>query len=146
MDKTEEKLKVEVSITIEAPPDKIWKALTTPMLIKKYLMGASVTTTWKEGSLITYDGEYKGKTYHDKGVIKKVVPEKLLQSTYWSSMSGKEDKPENYNTVTYELFPKDFETRLTVTQDNIRDEKEQEHASANWRDVLIKLKEVAEGD
>jgi len=139
------KLTAEISITIEAPAAEVWKALTTPALIKKYLMGANVTTDWKEGSAITYDGEYEGKKYHDKGVIKKIVPEEILQSTYWSSMGGKEDKPENYNLVTYKLTPKDFETVLTLTQDNILSEKEKEHATANWKSVLIKLKEVAEG-
>ncbi len=49
----------------------------------------------KEGSPINYEGEYDGKKYHDKGIIKKNEPGKLLQSTYWSSMAGKEDIPEN---------------------------------------------------
>ena len=30
-----------------------------------------------------------------------IVSEKLLHTTYWSSMGGKEDKPENYNNVIY---------------------------------------------
>lgn len=144
--RTEEKLGLEVSVIIEAEPEAVWKALTTPSLIKKYLMGTNVTTDWKEGSPITYDGEYEGKKYHDKGVIKKIMPEELLQSTYWSSMSGKEDKPENYNLVTYKLTPRDFETKLTLTQDNILSEKEKEHAEANWKAVLRRLKEVVEGD
>jgi len=34
-------------------------------------------------------------------------------------MSGIDDKPENYVTVTYELSDKDGKTTLTVTQENI---------------------------
>src|ERR1700745_137661 len=114
---TKNKLTAETSITIEVPAAEVWKALTNASLIQKYLKGTQVTTDWKEGSAITYDGEYEGKKYHDKGVIKKIVPEEILQSTYWSSMGGKEDKPENYNLVTYKLDEKDFETKLTLTQD-----------------------------
>lgn len=57
-------------------------------------MGTKVSTGWKEGSPITYKGNYNGKDYQDKGIIKKIEPEKIFQSTYWSSMGGKEDKPE----------------------------------------------------
>src|SRR6476660_6349765 len=96
-------LNAKASVSIKAAPAKVWKALTTPTLIKKYLMDTNVTTDWKEGSPIKYEGEYQGKKYSDKGIIKKVEPEKILQSTYWSSMGGKEDKPENYNLVTYKL-------------------------------------------
>lgn len=139
------KLTAETSITINAVASKVWEALITPELIKKYLMGTNVTSEWKEGSSITYKGEYEGKVYSDKGVIKKIEPEKILQSTYWSSMGGKEDKPENYNLVTYKLSHRDRKTIVTLTQNNIRSENEKKHVSKNWKMVLQKLKEVAEG-
>ena len=134
----------ETSISVDASPAQVWKALTTPKLIKKYLMGTDVSTDWKEGSAITYNGEYEGKKYHDKGIIKKIVPEKLLQSTYLSSMSGKKDKPENYNLVTYKITKRDDKTVITLTQDNNSTEKEKEHSTENWKTVLKKLKEVVE--
>lgn len=137
-------LTAETSITIKATPAKVWKAITTPASIRQYLMGTTVTTDWKEGSPITYEGEYKGKAYHDKGLIKKLKPESVFQSTYWSSMSGKEDKPENYNTVTYTLSDEDDRTLVTLTQDNISTEEEKAHAVKNWEQVLQKLKEVVE--
>ena len=135
---------VEISISIDAPPAQVWKTLTTPALIKKYLFGTDVSSDWKEGSSITYIGEYEGKKYHDKGVIIKAVPEKILQSTYWSSMGGKEDKPENYNLVTYRLSRDGEKTILTLTQDNIATEKEKKHSTENWKVVLEKLKETSE--
>jgi uncharacterized protein YndB with AHSA1/START domain len=136
----------ETSVSINASKSKVWKAITTPKLIKKYLMGTNVTSDWKEGSAITYQGEYNGKTYHDKGVIKKFESEKLFQSTYWSSMGGKEDKPENYNLVTYKLSDDGGKTMVTLTQDNVQSEKEKEHVTQNWNMVLKKLKEVVESE
>ena len=136
----------ETSISVDATPAQVWKALTTPKLIKKYLMGTDVSTDWKEGSTINYNGEYEGKKYHDKGIIKKIVPEKLLQSTYLSSMSGKKDKPENYNLVTYKITKRDDKTVITLSQDNNSTEKEKEHSTENWKTVLQKLKEVVESE
>ena len=137
-------LVVETSKTINAPSSKVWKALTTPSLIKKYMMDTQVSTDWKEGSPITYQGEYNGKKYQDKGVIKKIEPNKLLQTSYWSSMSGKEDKPENYNLVTYELHESNGKTQVKLIQDNVLSEKEKSHLTENWNSVLEKLKEVTE--
>jgi hypothetical protein len=59
-------------------------------------------------------------------------------------MGGKEDKPENYNLVTYYLSEKDGKTIVTLTQDNVGSEKEKEHVTDNWKAVLKKLKEVVE--
>jgi uncharacterized protein YndB with AHSA1/START domain len=136
---------VETSKTINAASSKVWKALTTPSLIKKYLMDTEVSTDWKEGSPVIYRGEYNGKKYEDKGVIVKIEPRKLLQTTYWSSMAGKEDTPENYNLLTYELVESDGKTQVRLTQDNVLSEKEKSHLLDNWNSVLEKLKEVAEG-
>jgi len=140
----EKNLVCETSITIDADASKVWKAITIPRLIKKYLFGTTVTSEWKEGSPITYEGEYEGKPYKDKGVIKKLEPEKIFQSTYWSSMGGKEDKPENYNMVTYKLTPKNSKTVVTLSQDNILSEKEKEHMTDNWKMTLKSLKKVVE--
>ncbi|HMC84862.1 MAG TPA: SRPBCC family protein [Chitinophagaceae bacterium] len=136
----------KTSVTIKADTAAVWKAITSAGTIKKYLMDTNVKTDWKEGSPITYEGEYNGKTYKDKGVIKKIEKEKMLQSTYWSSMGGKEDKPENYNLVTYELESKDDNTLLKLRQDNIHSEKEQQQAIENWKAVLRKLKAVVEAN
>ncbi|HXD94563.1 MAG TPA: SRPBCC family protein [Bacteroidia bacterium] len=139
------KLVAEASIIINASPKKVWQALTTPSLIKQYLMDTQVNTTWLEGSAINYRGIYHGKRYHDRGIIKKIRPNKLLQSTYLSSMSGKEDKSENYNLITYRLKKTDDnKTMLTLSQDNNATEQEKKQATQNWKSVLKKLKTVVE--
>ena len=57
---------------------------------------------------------------------------------------GKEDKPENYNTVLYVLEPVGEQTTLTITQDTIATEKEKEHSAKNWDMVLDGMKELLE--
>jgi uncharacterized protein YndB with AHSA1/START domain len=115
-------------ISIHAPAAKVWEALTKPELIKQYLFGTEVTTDWQVGSPITYKGEWKGKAYKDKGKVLQIEPEKLLVSTFWSSLSGLPDVPENYKTVTYKLSAKGGITRLTLTQDNNDTEEEANHS------------------
>lgn len=105
-------------------------------------MGTNVTSDWKEGSAINYEGEYQGKKYHEKGIIKKLDPGKTFESTYLSS--DKEDKPGNYKLVTYKITEKEGKSVVTLTQDNNASEKEKEHSTSNWKMVLKKLKEVVE--
>ena len=138
------KLIAKATVTINAPAAQVWEALTNPKLIKQYLFGADVISDWKVGSRIIYKGEWQGKEYEDGGTILQLVPEKIFQSTYWSSMSGTEDKPENYATVTYELAKKDGGTLLSLTQDNCKTEEQKRHSEENWSIVLEGLKKVAE--
>lgn len=131
-------------ITINAPAGKVWQALTDPAQIKQYLFGTNTVSDWKKGSPITYEGEWQGKKYKDKGTIIDIVPEKLLHTTYWSSMGGKEDKPENYNNVIYELQPQNGKTLITISQDNIDNEEQLKHMEQNWATVLDGLKKLLE--
>lgn len=134
----------KTQITIHASAKKVWEALTTPALIKKYMMGADVRTDWKVGSPLVYSGEYEGKPYEEKGVIKRIEPEKILAATHYSSASGKPDVEENYHLVTWELHPKDGVTVVTVSQDGVTSEKGLEQSKKNWTGVLHGLKETVE--
>ena len=131
-------------ITIDAPVSKVWQALTDPAQIKQYLFGTNTVSDWKKGSPISYEGEWEGKKYKDKGTIIEIVPEKLLHTTYWSSMGGKEDKPENYNNVIYELQPQNGKTMITISQDNIDTGEQLKHMEQNWALVLDSMKKLLE--
>ena len=87
---------------------------------------------------------WEGKPYEDKGTILRVEPEKLLESTYWSAMSGLADVPENYNKVAYGLRPLNGGTEVTVSQDTISSEESKTHMEENWGMVLNSLKQLLE--
>lgn len=133
------------SITINAPAKKVWKGLTDPKMVKQFMFGADLETDWQVGSPIRYTGEYQGKPFEEKGEVKQFEPGKLLQTTNFSSMSGKPDKPENYNLVTYKLAEKEGKTKVTVSQGNIANEKGVAGSKENWKGVLKGLKKVVEG-
>jgi uncharacterized protein YndB with AHSA1/START domain len=137
-------LVARAGITIRADAGRVWEALTDPAQISRYLFGTETVTDWKVGSPIVFRGEWQGKRYEDRGTILRVEPGRVLEYTYWSSMSGKEDRPENYSKVTFELSAAQGGTRLALTQDNAGDEKSREHSEKNWGQVLETMKSLLE--
>jgi len=133
-------------MSLNAPANVVWDALTKPELIKQYFFGTYASSDWKEGSPITFEGEWEGKKYKDKGTILDVIPGRRLRYNFWSSMSGMEDKPENYVIITYTLDKKsDDATSLTISQQNIPTEEMREHSEQNWKKVMEGLKKLVEG-
>ncbi len=139
-----EKRAVKRSVIINAAGAEVWKAITDPEMIKQYFFGTDVKTNWKEGSPIIYSGIWKGKDYEDKGQITKVEEGKLLQHTHWSSLSGVEDKPENYFEVIYEIEEREKDTVLCVTQVGLMSDDSYKHSAENWELVLQQLKDLVE--
>jgi uncharacterized protein YndB with AHSA1/START domain len=134
----------KASISINAPADKVWNALTNPEVIKQYMFGTTAISDWKEGSPIVWKGEWQGTTYEDKGVILKLNPERLIQYSHFSPLSGKLDLPESYHTVTIELVSDDAETTVSLFQDNNETGQEREHSEQNWQMMLDALKKLLE--
>lgn len=132
----------KVSKTIDAPSKDVWAALTDPAKLRKFMFGAEVKSDWKVGGAITFKGEMHGKKYADKGEIRDFEPDRKLSYTHWSSMSGTEDKPENYHVVTYELAPHGDQTTVTITQSNLSgevtdaDRKSREQYDKTWSMML----------
>jgi uncharacterized protein YndB with AHSA1/START domain len=130
--------------TIYAPADRVWDAITDPAQIKEFMFGSTVKTDWAVGSSITYSGEWEGKPFEDKGIVVDVQPGRVLSTTHFSPLSGKEDSPENYHTVTYTLDPHGDSTIVTLTQDNNESDEDAKHSADNWTLMLAGLKKVVE--
>jgi len=137
-------LVAKASTTVDAPVKRVWEALVTPEIIKRYMFGAAVTSTFRAGDLITWRGEWKGRPYEDKGKILKVEPERLLSYSHFSPLTGQPDVPENYHTVTIELAQDSQGTRVSLDQDGNATEDARRHAEENWRAMLGLLKKEVE--
>ncbi len=129
----------KVEMNLHASVSNVWDALVNPEIIKKYMFGTTVVSDWKEGSKIIWKGEWKGKTYEDKGIILKLKPQKLIQYSHYSPLGGLPDVPENYNTVTIALTDKGKDTFLSLTQDNNATEESREQSEKNWEAMLTSL-------
>jgi uncharacterized protein YndB with AHSA1/START domain len=133
------------SIVVDAPASRVWQALVTPSAVKQYMFGTDMRSEWKEGSPVTWTGEWQGRKYEDRGVIKQFKPNQALQYTHFSPLAGLPDEPENYHTVTIQLAPEGERTRVSLTQDNNATEEERAHSEQNWGVMLEGLKKFVEG-
>lgn len=139
-----EKLVAKATMSIDAGKDRVWRALVTPKAIKQYMFGADVHSDWSEGGKITWKGEMKGKKYEDKGIIRKCEPERILEYSHFSPLSGKPDTPENYHVVTIRLSGNGDRTEVSLSQDNNADEKARRESEKNWETMLGGLKKYVE--
>ena len=132
------------SIAIDAPVSEVWNALLSPDSIRLYMFGAEVDTDWRPGSEITWRGEWQGKEFEDRGKVLKVDPERLIQYSHYSPMSGLPDAPESYHTVTVELSERDAGTVVSLSQENNPTEEARRHSEENWGAMLNEMKRVVE--
>ncbi len=125
---------------IRTPPEQVWAALTQPSQIAAWMQGSQVTTTWEVGSPITWDGEYDGHTYQDKGEVLTHDEPNVLSMTHYSPMMGEPDEPESYHTLVYTLTPDGEHTHLELTQDGCTDQQQADQFSQNWQQMLDAVK------
>ncbi len=132
------------AIAIDAPAPAVWRALTDPQLITQYMFGTTVVSAWKEGTPIYWRGEWQGRPYEDKGMILKLEPERMIQYSHFSPLSGQADAPENYHIVTVRLEPEGEQTHVRLSQSGSATEEERDHSAQNWEMMLGSLKALLE--
>jgi len=139
-----EKLTVNVQVKFKAPMAKVWQGLTDPEMVKEYFFGTDLESSWRVGEPIKFSGEWNGHKYEDHGTILDIDSGTFVKYSYWSSMSGTEDKPKNYANITYNLTENNGETELTVTQDNVKNEEAKVHSEQNWTGLFEELRKLIE--
>ena len=132
-------------VSIDAAPDVVWRALTDPESIKQYMFGADVETTWQVGAPITWSGTMGDTPYRAKGTVEEFEPPQRLVVTHFSPAPGKQDVPENYQRIQYDLDGDGEVTTLTLHQTGNDSEEAAQESSGNWQQMLEGLKKVAEG-
>jgi uncharacterized protein YndB with AHSA1/START domain len=128
-------IETNASIAVAAPVERVWDALTTPELIRRWFFGVDTETTWQVGTPIVHRGEYQGEPYEDIGRIVAFEPPTLLVHTHWSDRSGVPDLPEK---------PRAEGTQLTVTERNLPSEEAKAISDQSWPMALEALREVVE--
>ena len=147
-----EPLIVKNIITIQAPIEKIWDALTNPEQTKKYMFGCETVSDWKPGSPLLWKGSYEGKEMvFVKGNILEIDSPRFLSYTTIDPNSTIDDISENYLTVTYLLSGEGGQTQLTVTQGDyaLVADGEKRYAEAfnngdGWNPILLQIKKLVE--
>lgn len=128
---------------INAPIEKVWDALINPEIVKIYFFGSELESTYEVGSPIYFIGDWEGKPYEDKGIIKEYTANKSLTYSYLSNWSDLPDEESNYLMVRYEVSPAPIGTQLTITQSNYDAEKAA-HSLNNWEGIILEMKRLIE--
>ena len=133
------------AVQVAADPERVWAALTEPAQIAVYMQGSTVTTDWQVGSPITWDGEYDGRAYQDRGEVLTYDEPRELSVTHYSPMMGQPDEPASYHTLVYTLTTDGDRTHLELTQDGNESEEQAKQFSQNWQQMLDGLQAHVEG-
>ena len=116
---------------INAPVEKVWKALTVPEVIEKWGGGPSKMMAEELSEFELWGGDIHGKN------TEVVENKKLVQDWY----SGDWPKP---SRVTFVLTSKDGETLVSLVHENVPDEEEKDIAYGWNRYYLGQIKKLLE--
>ena len=135
-----------VSATIDASRAHVWDALVDPETMKRYMPVTSVVSQWHENSPIVWKGELEGKAFEIRGTVLRFEPERLLEYSHSLPIfrpSGAAPREDHH--VSIELFDDGAQTRLSVTEQGNRTERELAHTEGGWRLALANMKAFLEG-
>lgn len=134
-------------VTIQAPADRVWAALTQPALVKKWQYGTDLTTDWVVGSPIAFRNEWNGELFIQSGTILEVDAPRLLRYSLFAPRPELEDRPENRFVMTYRLEERAGSTDLTIVQEDPREQAAADEAGSEdeaVNPILQALKDLVE--
>ena len=140
--------KFNKAITINASTSQVWHILTTPELMKKWMISddieINISTDWKVGSPMVIRGNMNGKNFENNGTVLQFEPEKTLEYSHLSSTSRLPDQPESYSIIEFRLQPMEDLTILTLTVSNFLTESIYKHLAFYWNVTVEVLKRMIE--
>lgn len=131
-------------LTVNAPKEKVWEALTEPEKVKAWQYGSELTTDWKVGNEIRFTSEWEGQIFEQWGTVLEFEPNEKLKYNLFAPRPDLEDKPENYFEMEYKLTEKENGTELLIVQEDNRPGAKQELEQGEENPVLKMLKELIE--
>jgi uncharacterized protein YndB with AHSA1/START domain len=131
-------------ITINAPSQKVWAALTKPELVKHWQYNSDLITDWEVGGDIRFRSEWEGKVFEQWGKVLEMRADEFIKYSLFAPRPGLKDKPENYFIMSYLLTPENGQTKLEIIQEDNRPNAVQEEPQGEENRTLQALKKVAE--
>ena len=144
-------------IYIQATPEAIWEAITSPEWSQKYGYGGSVDFDLRSGGAFRVHASEEflaagaPEIVLDGEVIEADPPRKLVQT--WRMLMDQELQSEGFTRLTYEIEPGQYGTKLTLIHElegapklaaMVGGQLEDTGAGGGWAWVLSDLKSVLE--
>jgi uncharacterized protein YndB with AHSA1/START domain len=127
-------------IYIKTTPERLWEAITSEEMRKKYSFGVGTVSEWTQGS--TYKSAVPGGIDIASGENVEVDPPRRLVQTF-QALWSEEVKAEGVTRVTWEIEPVGDSCQLRVTHDQLKDDANPE-LYGGWPMILSGLKTLLE--
>lgn len=132
-------------IYIRTTPQRLWEAITSGEMRRKYTFGVGIESEWRVGSTYrSVTGEETvspGMEIAEGEVLEMEPPRRLVQS--YRALWSDEVRQEGTSRVTWEIEPVGDSCRLTVVHDQLR-EGANDQLYGGWPMVLSGLKTLLE--
>jgi uncharacterized protein YndB with AHSA1/START domain len=130
------------AIAVSAPASAIWSVLTDPVLIEQWLADTyvKVDIDWRPGGAIRMYGDHGGLPFENRGTVKRFEPERLLEYTFWSSVSEQPDEPRCHSVIRFTPEETGNQTRLVFDRSNLTTYTILKHSEMYWNVTLQLIK------
>jgi uncharacterized protein YndB with AHSA1/START domain len=141
--------RIEREIVIEAPPQRVWEAVTTAEHLGTWFGDAGAEIDLRPGGALMLRWKDFGEV---RGRVEQVEPPRFF-SYHWGWPEGSPIEPGHQTLVEFTLDPDGAGTRLRVVEsgfaglkgDDEAKAKHHEENSGGWTSELAELKSYAEG-
>jgi len=144
---------------IRTTPEKLWRALTEPVFIRRYFEGGGPDSDWAVGSPIRWKMSADDESHDWEQHVLVAEPPRRLSYTWhnyqpemaemfgWNDQRLTELRQEKRSKVTFEIEPVGSAVKLTVTHDDFEPDSEMlKGISGGWPGILSNLKSLLETD
>jgi uncharacterized protein YndB with AHSA1/START domain len=119
---------------INTTPEKLWQALTSGEITRRYWFDRHIESDWKVGSPVRfYDGA--SDTVTDSGVVVECDEPKRLVYTF------RQEGFEHHTRVAFDLEPIEAGVRMRLVHDQLADPNDVEGWRQGWTPILNNLKQ-----
>jgi uncharacterized protein YndB with AHSA1/START domain len=127
-----------VSIEIDAPRERVWRALTTPGEMDRWLSKAAVADL-RPGGAYTYGWEFDGEACGPTRILELDPPRRLVHD--WQYQAHGASRTE---WTLDALTP--TRTRVTIAQIGVKSDRDHTGYTGGWAKFAVALRELLEGD
>lgn len=145
--------RIDRSIDIAAPPERVWRALTSTKELSewfKMIIEGEIAPGQQVWMTVTQQGEYHGMRFPVK-IVEMTRPRRFVWQWHPGAVDPKMDyAKEPQTTVTFTLEPSGGGTRLSVAETGFdaialeRRAKAFKENTQGWAEVLVWLQKYAE--
>ena len=127
-------------IYIKTTPERLWEAITSEQMRRRYSFGVGTVSDWSEGS--EYKSSVPGVIDIASGENLEVDPPRRLVQSF-TALWSEDAKREGASRVTWEIDPVGSSCRLRVTHDRLGEDANNE-LYGGWPMILSGLKTLLE--